>query len=230
MLPNDRRVAQIERQISDIDSLRVDLITSKLLQGITNETVTIRTREEDRFSLYARYQNLGESNRVQLTQYQKARDIARRIILNENRSLGSNVDLSMAEKSQISSNIKNLYEEAESIFGVIDKDNDYLSLLNDELESLLQLRNGLASIKGLVASSFHEKVAARLKRSNRNSLQGSDTTYLFTLDLMNKTRRDLDQINRKYDYALLDILFQENVRRDREYRFLIQQLEDEENR
>ncbi|MBW6515988.1 MAG: hypothetical protein K0B81_05135 [Candidatus Cloacimonetes bacterium] len=229
-LPNDRRVAQIERQISDIDTLRVDLLTSKFLYSLTNVTIQQQDVRRDQYSFYSRYLNMIESYRVGSDQYMKALNIAREIVRQENQLEDPATGLTTNEKAQLRNRIVYLLNEVEREFGTIDEEDEYLILLNEELASLTQLRNGLSGIKGLVASSFHEKVATRMKRSNRNSFQGGDITYLLTVELMNKTRRDLDQINRKYDYALLDILFQENVRRDREYRSLIQQLEDEGNR
>ena len=229
-LPNDSRVAQIERQISDIDTLRADLMTTKLLYSLTNLVVPRYAESTYPGSFYARYVMLSESNKTYMEHYEKAWNLANKIVYNEHLLQEYKREKDPVRINQQERLLSNLYREAEEEFSTDKKQDEFSLALDEELSSLLSLRYGLVSIKDLVARYFHEKVAARLQRSNINSFHNSDETYQYGLDIMSKKLQEIEQINTKYDYALLEILYQESIRRDQEYQLLMQRIDNDRNR
>ncbi len=229
-LPNDRRVRQIENQINEIDEMRVSLLANRLIHNLKNQRIIVDNEPNRTWSPFSNYIILTEAERLINASFQDAKVLAREIITKENILTERSAELSETEIVDLEQSIKLLYKESEEKWRLVDNSDVQVMMIDEELDRLSELRIGLIDIVEPVSRSFHEMVSQRLRRVNSDSFYASDQTFTFSMEAINRTRSELGLINQQYDYALLDILFQENVRREREYRALMQRLDSSERR
>ena len=223
-LPNTEQVNQIESQITEIDHLRKNLLTTKFLVNLTKDVTRIDDNPLQPLQFHSRYIYLTEMNQMLLESYMLARELADKIVMYENIREDFGAALNHDEISKLHNILDLLNQESEIVFGSMDFDNKLISQIEEENLSLLGLRRGLSAIRELVERSYHQKVAERLINNNINSLDISDFSYDYSIFVISKTAEELNQISKKYDYALLDVLFQESIRRDQEYRSNLEKL------
>lgn len=222
--PNDAQVAQVDRRITEIDSLRTNLITAKFLYTLIKEE-TGDTESFEKWGFYSRNVYLTKTNQLLLDNHSAARDLARRIVSYENQLAERSGSMSANQLEELNTNIALLYEEAESLFGVVSEEDDYIRVIEAELQYSIESRKELLEIKDLVARYYHQRLSERLKRLNRESFTESDFFYSYISRSIDETVNQIENVNLKYDYALLDVLFQENIRRNQEYQRLMQETE-----
>ncbi len=220
--PNDPIVRQIQYQIYDLDTLKVDLLTEVYVNNVMDEFVPQSVRGRGN-TAYARHLYMSERKKWLDARAAEARSIATRIVYYQNFLEDNKERLSEHDKSLVAETLDLYKEEADLMFGYIDQEDPYVNDIMQEMATVTETRTSLISMKAQAAESYHERMADRIERMNIESFQESEPTHTTILKSIKETRSDIEQINQGYEYALLDILFQENIRRNQEYRYLMEQ-------
>jgi len=224
--PNTEKVESIEEQVSEIDQMREELLTLKLLNNSINENAPQWSKVLRPHQYHARMMMMTEQNQKILADYEAATSIASQLILLQNDMNQLPETGAENQKSLLQQQIESLYQEAEVLLGEIDQNDELIKNLEQELESLLSLRFQLSELKDMVARSYHQKLAERLIRSNRDSLQENEFIYDYSRDIIASFSGKLDDMSQEYNYALLDILFREALKREQEFQDLRMELGD----
>lgn len=232
--PNDKRVKTIDNYISDMDSLKVDLLSMIFLSNESIDEIPEWNRILRPSGFRRRLIVMTEINEHILGQHQQARRLARDIVAYKN-LLSSRKDsdgFEEEEQSSIREVIDLAYEEAETYFDVIDYEDEYVSQLKEEFDSLTSVRKQLVHIRELVAEQYHQSLAERLRQANKYMFEDSDDIFTFSVNRINNFIHDLEDMNLEYNYAVLEVQFREALNMDREYsriRQLMLEEPDDEN-
>jgi|GEM_PF-3973557 len=226
-LPNTRQVSQIEDQISEIDFLRMDLLTSMYLVNLTKGVVRVGGNPLQPWQFHSRYIYKTEMNQMLLESYNLARELADKIVTYENILEDSETALNHNDVNRIHHLLSLLNQEGELLFGSVDLENEMISMIVEEASYLKELRSGLSAIKEPIGLYYHQRVAERLRNTNIDTLADIDYAFNFSIEMIDNSKEKLKQVNKKYDYALLDLLFQESIRRDQEYRANLEKIDQD---
>jgi len=195
LMPNDTAVQSVQKSINDLDSLYVQTYALQYLANLPEFTdnqyqdATAIAHEE---LAIRRMKVLWEQVLQQLI------DAKKDPVLIEKVRKGALI---------LDENLTRLHTLSELYFGDYVGNESNRVQLRSELDSLMQVRNGLVELRGEVKKSFNQRKAAGMLKDTRERAE-LDSKYIEAYGVkVNELSKQLDDNSQFFDYTLLDLLF-----------------------
>jgi TolA-binding protein len=179
----------------------------------------------------ARYGILKEFSRDDIktfeSQYQQAKEYATTLVIRENSKELAIQKGDQSEVDRIDEAISELLTEIKQTFNEETVTEDYRSEVDEELIKLAIIKSDSVSLKDQVYHSYFDAVSRRVRKINESYYYALERASNYNEALYKGIKEGIVRMDQEYNFSLFSLLFQETLKKDRDYELLIEQFENE---